>query len=250
MIRTIIVEDEKKGLEALEKLIQQFCPELEIVDSATTVADGLKSILKNDPDLVFLDISMPDGQGYEILQLIKDRRFEVVFTTAHNFYATKAFEFAALYYLLKPIGGEDLLKAVKRFNGRSQTRFSQQHFEVLNNGLQNRYDKLAIPTLDGVTFVKVDEIVRCEAEQSYTVFHFLDTKKIITSKALGKYETLLQDLGFFRVHDKHIINLKHVKKYTRGKGGEILMSDESTIPVSSRKKADFLQNISEFTRKA
>jgi two-component system LytT family response regulator len=243
MIRALIVEDEVKSAAMLENLLHEYCPNVKVAGKAHSVKESLRAIERESPDLVFLDISLPDGDGFEILEQAGNRDFQVIFTTAYQEYAIKAYEFAAVHYLLKPINEQELQKAVERLRHlNSRTNTGQR--EVLMNGLNNFYSKIALPSHEGILFVDVNEIIRCEAINSYTIFYLTDKSQVVVTKTLRKYESLLSESGFLRVHDKHLVNMRHIWRYVRGKGGNIIMFDGFSVDVSARKKEEFLARIS------
>ena len=251
MLKALIVDDEIKNRETLDKMLSQFCPEVELVDKVNSVAAALESISFHQPDLVFLDIEMPGGNGFQLLEQLEQPGFEVVFTTAHADYAIKAIKFAALDYLLKPINIKELKAAVekaveKRAGGESQQNVTEKKYEVLKNNIGTddfKFTKIALPTLDGIDFIEVDEILRCEASRSYSNFYLRDGSKIVVSKALKEFEDLLTECNFFRVHKSNMINLQYITKYVKGKGGYVVMEDGSNVDVSVRRKEDLLKKL-------
>jgi len=247
MLKTIIVEDEEKARLNLKRLLQEYCNNVEIIDMLDGVAPGIKSIKKHNPDLVFLDVKMRGETGFDLLEQIDDIKFEVIFTTAHNEYALKAFKFSAIHYLLKPIDIDLLVNAVNRVEEMQKQKFDTAHFNIAIENLKeqkNTFRKIALPTNDGLVFIQIEEIIRCESEDNYTYFFLANETRILVSKTIKHYEELLAEHNFFRVHQSHLINLNHIKKYHKGEGGYAIMADESTIPVSRRKKNLFLSNLS------
>ena len=187
---------------------------------------------------------MPPGNGFEVLEQIEDKNFEVIFTTAFDQYAIKAIKFSALDFLLKPFGVDDLRDALMRYDEKILKDKSQKQFEVLLYNLKNVSDpakKIALPTLNGFNIVSLSEIIRCQADNNYTDFYFTNKPKSVISKPLKDFDELLEDHQFFRVHQSHLINLHHVQNYTKGEGGTVKMSDGSEIEVSRRKKDEFLK---------
>lgn len=247
MITALLVDDESRSQATLTRLLTEYCPEIHITGTAGSVAEGVRAIDRLRPEIVFLDIALPDGDGFNLLDELPEKNFEVIFTTAHHEFATRAFELAALHYLLKPINPEELRKAVARYNRMHSREKQHQQYDIFRKGLNNQFQKIALPSLEGITFIDLRNIIRCEASESYTIFHLEDKSRIVVSKSLNKYEKLLSDSFFYRIHDKHLINLHHVKKYVRGKGGNVLLTDGFSADVSVRRKEDFLQRIAELT---
>lgn len=246
MKKVVIVDDENGARELLAKLIQQNFKELEIIDKCDGISSAFKSINKNKPDLVFLDIEMPMGTGFELLSKFDNINFDVIFVTAYNEYAIQAIKFSALDYILKPIDIDDLTQAVNKFLSQKSDSIDAK-IEALLSNIDGavKHKKIVIADSDGLVFLKPEEIVRCESDGNYTQIHLLNNKKITSSKTLGDYESFLVEQGFFRIHRSHIINLEHIKKFLKEDGGTILMSDDSKLEVSRRKKTEFLKLFTE-----
>lgn len=245
MINAVIIDDEEISRKTLKNLISEYFSEITVVGMAASVQEGIAKINQHHPDLVFLDIAMPDGDGFEVIEKTMGIPYQTIFITAHHDYAIKAFEFAALHYLLKPINIEELEHAIARFRDVKIKEAFTQRFEILKQGFNNSFKKIALPTNDSILFIELASIIRCEASHNYTVFHLKNKEHVVMSKSLFNYENLLEPFNFFRVHDKHLINMKYVTKYIRGKGGSAIMEDGSEIEISTRKKEDFLRKISE-----
>jgi len=243
LIQAIIVDDEDNSLEALAILLQKYCPDVQIIGSAQTVASAIELIDNVKPELVFLDIALPDGQGFEVLEEVGYTGFEVIFTTAYDQYALKAFDFSALDYLLKPISAEKLQQAVERFEKIRKDENYVDRVSVLKDSLANHNERIILSSMDGFDVYKISDIVRCEANGSYTTFYIKGGVRIITSKTLNNFERLLADLSFVRVHSKHLINLEYVKKYISGRGGYIVFEDGTQVDVSERKKKEFIMRM-------
>lgn len=245
MIKAIIVDDEKKFSDSLNEMITEiFQDKLVVLARCKSVKEAVHAIKIHRPHLVFLDIEMPPGNGFQVLEQIEDKNFEVIFTTAFDQYAVKAIKFSALDFLLKPFGVDDLSAALKRYDEKTLKDKTQKQYEVLLHNLKNVSDparKIALPTLNGFSVVSLSEIVRCQADNNYTDFHFTNKTKNVISKPLKEFEELLEEHHFFRVHQSHLINLRHVVNYTKGEGGTVRMSDGSEIEVSRRKKDEFLK---------
>lgn len=244
-IRTIIVDDEKSSLIILQKLLEKNCDNIEIIATGQSVEEGIKIIEEHNPDLVFLDINMPDGDGFEILEKIENITFEIIFTTAYDKYAIKAFEFAALHYLLKPIKAEELIEAVERYELHKNENLSEK-IEVLSNNLNKNLDRLILPASNGMSIIQLDDILRCESSNNYTTFYLTNNDKIMVSKSINNYEKILAESHFCRIHNQHIVNLKYIKKYVKGRGGYVTLINDKQVDVSEGRKKEFLQKLNEF----
>ncbi|MBI1184279.1 response regulator [bacterium] len=242
MFKAVIIDDEKRSRESLEMLVKDQCKNVEILALAESVATGVEAINQHKPNLIFLDIELQDGTGFELLEKVTWNSFHVIFTTAFENYALRALKLSAVDYLLKPINPEDLQKAVAKAEELLSKESSNRNFELLLQNLQstNGRHKIALPSSDGLTFINVQDIIRCQADGSYTHFFLKDHKKILVSKKIKEYEELLTPYGFVRVHHSHLINLNEVAKYVRGDGGYVVMTDGETVYVSKRKKEDFM----------
>jgi two-component system, LytTR family, response regulator len=247
MIKAIIVDDEKKSRITLENLLHQNCQNVMIMDLCESVETALNAIDKHSPDLVFLDIEMPFQNGFALLEKIKVPSFEIIFTTAYDHYAIKAIRFSALDYLLKPIDVDELKSAIEKVENKRANKKNQIHdYEMLlsNLKIKSRSAKIAVPTFDGLQMLGAEEIIKCTAHESYTEISLCNGSKIMVSRLLKEYEDLLSDLNFFRIHNSCLVNLTHVKKYIKGEGGYVLMSDGASCEVSRRKKTELLSRLS------
>lgn len=249
MIHSIIIDDEASCINRLEGLLQQHAGSLVHNEkSCRTFEDGINAITQLRPDLIFLDIQIHDKTGFDLLRQVGQTNFELIFTTAYEQYAIQAFKFSAMDYLLKPVDKEDLLQAIQKVNSKRMKENNAEKLDVLLHNIKNisgQSKKIVVPTISGVTVLSVNEIIRCEARINYTTIFLKDKQKIMVARTLKEFEELLKDHYFFRVHQSHLINLYCVKSYHKGKGGSILMTDNSTIEVSSRRKADFLKQLAE-----
>jgi two-component system LytT family response regulator len=245
MIRSVIIDDELKSRESLKILLTDFCEDVEVAATCQNVAEGIEAIHQYKPDVVFLDIQMQRETGFDLLSKVKPVDFEVIFTTAHSEYAIKAFKFSAIDYLLKPIDIEELKKALfkveRKMNGSISDRLEQLIHNLKPSTNQNF--KLALPTSDGLIFVKIEDIIYCEASSNYTMIFTNDGKKHVISRTLKEYEDLLAEHNFFRIHNSHLINLGLIKKYVRGDGGYVIMNNDVSLDVSKRKKEAFLSRL-------
>ncbi|MGB1216264.1 MAG: LytR/AlgR family response regulator transcription factor, partial [Saprospiraceae bacterium] len=217
-----------------------------IIGEADDVAPAIHLIQSQNPDLVLLDIEMPNGTGFDVLQALGEVNFEVVFITAHDRYALRAIKFCCLDYILKPVDIKELIQAVHRASEKLKERNSTENFSHLLSNIQDKnpkQHKIALPTQEGLVFIKVDDIMRCEADGSYTRIILKDKSKIIATRKIKGFEELLTDYHFFRVHRSHLVNLEYIEKYHKGEGGYIIMSDGTSVDVSRRKKDEFLEQL-------
>lgn len=242
-IKAVIVEDEARSVASLKKLLDDYCPEVELIGEATTVNQAIDRINNLKPQLVFLDIALPDGDGFEVLERIPDKTFQVIFITAYDKYAVRAFEFSALHYLLKPISSDELKNAIKRFWSKGDQKDQDKQLAVLSENLNVKSKKLILPTSDGLSIIKLNELIRCEASRNYTTCYLSHNREQIVSKPLGIFEDILSDFHFVRVHNTHLVNLKYVNKYIKGKGGIVIMKDRTEIHVSKTRKNEFLEEL-------
>ncbi len=250
-ISTVLIDDDKSILLALRTLLEQKHGDLiEVVGTAGTVSDGLELMLEVEPELVFLDISMPDGEGFDLLDKLESHHldFEVIFITAHDQFALKAFDFAALDYILKPFNTDDISNALDRVRRIRQPRELEEKVNIFRQAKNAEYEKIIIPSSEGLHVINIDNIIRLEANDTYTFFFLNDGHKLLASKPLSNFERLLEGLNFQRIHSKNLINLKYIKRYVKGKGGYVIMSDGTEVEVSVRKKAEFLNALKSFAR--
>mgnify|MGYP001193122223 CR=1 FL=1 len=240
MIKALIVDDKTAPIELLRWLIKENCPDITSVVSAISVQEALPLIENYEPDLVFLDIQMPQQSGFDLLSSVRNWNFEVVFTTAYNEYAIQAIRFSALDYLLKPVQPDELIKAVERF--KAKRIYAPAGEELYRNFLQNvatPKKSLALPGVNDIQYVELEDIVRLQAERNYTKFFFSNKKEFLSAKTLKEYEELLTGSGFIRVHRTHLVNTRYIKLYDRE--GILRLKDDSEVEVSRRKK-DLLLN--------
>lgn len=238
MYKTLLIDDEPAARINLRQLIETHCPSIKIAAEGTHVAEGIRLIEQHKPDLVFLDVQMPDGTGFDLLSQLTEVQFRVVFVSAYDTFAINAFRYSAVDYLLKPVSPELLVAAVEKVHKPDENR--QQKIKILL-GNSRQIEKLALPSLDEVYFVKPDDIVRCQSDNNYTRFFLRQGQVILVSRTLKDYEELLEPLGFFRIHKSDVINLKYISKYKRGEGGTVTLDDGTQLEVSRRRKDDFLK---------
>jgi two-component system LytT family response regulator len=250
MIRSIIVDDEPDAVKFIRSLVEEYCDEVAVVDTAGNAAEGVKKIQEHKPDLVFLDVEMPHGSGFDLLASFPKKSFDVIFITAFNHYAIRAIKFSAVDYILKPININEFVSAVRKVKDRRSDRSYENvdYQKLLENLRTGQPSKLAIPTSEGMEYLATKEIIRIEADRSYSWFYLKDGKKHLVSRNLKEYQELLGDQDFFRPHNSHLINLHHVSKYIRQEGGYIIMSDESSVPLSRGKKDLFLTYMSKISK--
>jgi two-component system, LytTR family, response regulator len=244
IIQAIIIDDEHDGREALRIALERYFPDINVKRICESPDQGMEAIKTLKPDLVFLDVQMPHLSGFDLLKKVSPFDFEVIFVTAHDQYAIKAIRFSALDYLLKPVDIDDLRAAIQKVKERLEHKnTSQQYQSVLHNAQQNngKIDRLAVPTQDGIEFFHTADIVYCEAQGSYTNILLKGKNKALVSRNLKDFENLLSDSGFCRVHHSFLINMSHVRKYVKGEGGYVVMTDDHYVDVSRRKKDEFLK---------
>lgn len=245
-MKCIIIDDETHCIKTLTNLLETNFSEVKILASCTESPKAYDLILKYKPDFIFLDIEMPLLNGFDLISKFEHIDFDVIFTTAYDSYAIKAIKYSALDYLLKPISKEDLAAAIEKIRSK-QSSISQTQIRMAS-AVHNRQlpDTIALPTTDGLIFTPVDDIVYCMADGGYTRMYMGDKSEMLLSKTLGDVDELLGDYHFFRIHHSTLINLKKVKKYIRGEGGEVIMSNGQNLPVARTRKTDFLNVFTRF----
>ncbi len=246
-MKTLIIDDERQAISALKADIKFHCSDLEIVGEACSVKDAIVKIKTLNPDLIFLDIQLTDGTGFDILDAIDKRRLKVIFTTAYSQFAIKAIKFSALDYLLKPIDAEELIEAVKRAKEYTVPLQAPEQYDILKQQvdlIQAGEKKIVLKDSKSIYFIKVADIMRCEANGSYTDVYSVGTPKIIVSKPLKELETMLESYGFIRIHHSHLVNLHQVKRVDKADGGTLHLNDGSSLPISQRKWEQVMQLLS------
>ncbi|WP_276483398.1 LytR/AlgR family response regulator transcription factor [Paraflavitalea pollutisoli] len=234
-LNAVIIEDELPNLENLLGLLRDWCPDVRVVASAGTVATGIEAIQKHSPALVFLDIQLQEGTGFDVLKAFDTADFEVIFITAYDQYGIQAIKFAALDYLLKPVDIPELQTAVGKAQDRIGARQKNEQLEHLIRMIRvpgNDQPRLALPTLQETRYVRVEEIIRCEASDNYTRFYLKQEAPVVVAKTLKEYVGLLKDYDFHRVHQSHLVNFRYVKSLLREDGGVLLLEDGTKVPVS------------------
>lgn len=244
MIKAVIIDDIEQARITLKKDFETYVPDIEVIGEASGVVEGVKLLRQVHPDVVFLDIQMQDGSGFDLLDLIQEINFRIIFITASDAHAIKAFRYAAIDYLLKPVDPDELTLAVEKL--REKTSSENEKYKLLNETLKSgnkQQSKLALHTQEKIHVVNIADIVRCESNVNYTEFHFTDGKKLMVTKTLKEFEDLLTDHGFFRVHQSHLINTAFIREFIKTDGGSIRMENNHIIPVSTRKRTQVLEMI-------
>ena len=245
MVTATIVDDEPLSCESLATLLEQYCPAVKVLDICYSASAALKCIQKNPPQILFLDIEMPQMNGFELLEKLPEINFQLIFTTSYDQYAIKAIRFSALDYLLKPIEREELQKAVQKTLRQLEHPFPQQ-IEILLQKLNHptiSLNKVAIPTMEGLQMIFIESVISCTADSNYTTLFLKNKQKITASRTLKEIEEMLEDYSFARVHHSFVVNLNEVEKYVKGEGGYLIMSDGSTIDVSRNRKEMVLKKL-------
>ncbi len=244
MLRSIIVEDEKPNARLLKNLLEKYCPEIELVGICHSVKEALQDIPVLQPDLVFMDVMLTDGNAFDILTELEKINFKIIFTSAYNDFAVKAIKFSALDYIVKPVNITELKEAVQKAVENISKKDEPKQYEILLqnvNSPSGKLQKIALPTLEGHVFIHLDSIIRCEADGSYTNFFMESKVKLVVSKPIKEFDNLLSSQNFFRVHNSHLINISHIQKYMKGTGGYVVMDDGAMVEVAVRRKEEFLK---------
>jgi two-component system, LytTR family, response regulator len=246
-MKAIIVDDEPGGVRTLQNLLAEHCPQVQVVATCSNATSAIAQIQLHKPNVLFLDIHMPGKSGLDLLAELDRSDFEVVFVTAYNEYLLQALRYSATDYLLKPVDEDELAAAVLRVQKRLAIGRTQNLTDALLHNLSNASTpadmRLCLPTLKGFTVSKLDDIIYVEAERAYTIFYFVNGKKVTVSRPLQDYEELLKNTSFFRVHKSFLVNLVHVSEYKKGDGGFVVMSNGAQLEVSRRRKDVFLEKV-------
>lgn len=246
MIKAVIIEDEINGLNNLQNLLAEHCADVEVIGTAGTVDEGYELLTNANvkPDVAFLDISLPDGLVFKILNRLRPINFEIIFVTAYEDYAIKACEYSSIGYVLKPIDPDILVEAVTRIRPKESSK-TDRRLDIFQNYLNNpnAFTKMSISALDGIYFVNIKDIVRFEAEDNYTHIFLNNGERITASKTIKAYEDMLTPFNFYRVHKRHVINLNYMRKFVKGDGGYLIMDDEIKIEVSRRRRPAFMEQM-------
>ena len=245
MYHTIIIDDDQLARKGLRRILEYNFEEIEIMGEGNSVSSGLSLIKEFDPDLVFLDIEMPDGTGFRLLEQLPKVNFKVVFTTSYSDYAIAAFKYSAFDYIVKPV----LIENVRSIMSRIQeipVMLEKQRIEVLRNNLTHTNDEdatIALPEINGFSIIRIKDIIRCEGERNYSRIFFNDGKSVLISRTLLEFDNMLVPHGFFRIHRSHLISLRNVNRYLKSDGGVIEMVDKTQLPVSPKFKDELLNRI-------
>ncbi|MBC8475068.1 MAG: response regulator transcription factor [Bacteroidetes bacterium] len=249
-LKALIVDDEFNARNNLKILIDEFCPELKIVGLVESAEEARIIIEKEKPDVVFLDIAMPKEDGFSLLKSYENRDFSVVFTTAYNEYALKAFKENAIDYLEKPISIDDLQKAVQKVlkvHGSNDQRTPAEVSELVDEAMEGKNDRISIPTRDGYVIIRNTDIIHLEASDNYTMIYLIDGSRHLSSKNIKVYEENLNQEVFFRTHKSHIINVEHhLKEFSRSEGNMAILTNGINVPIARRKMSNFLSRINTF----
>ncbi|MBX7225764.1 MAG: LytTR family DNA-binding domain-containing protein [Chitinophagales bacterium] len=241
-LKAILVDDFEHARLTLKKDLQVYAPQVEVIGEAGGVIEAAKLLKKKRPDVLFLDIQMQDGNGFDLLDVLEEINFKIIFITASDAYAIKAFKYAAIDYLLKPVDPDELVSAINKLKITPENE--QAKYDLFKKQLQPKavHNKLALNTMDRIFIVNIADIIRCESEVNYTIFHFKDKPKLIVTKTLKEYEDILKDHGFFRVHQSHLVNTACIKAFIKTED-VLVLQDETQVPVSSRKRTEVLKMI-------
>lgn len=247
MIKALIIDDEQHCINRLSVLIEEhFSQTIQVAGSFQTVEEAVIGIRKIQPDLIFLDVQIGDKSGFDLLKQLNDINFEIIFTTAYEKYAVQAFRFSALDYLLKPVDADDLKAAIHKLKELRSRKDTAGRLDVLFHNMKNLQGsskRICVPVVNGMVFLQVNDIVRCQSDINYTTIFLKDGKSLVVAKTLKDFEAMLSEYNFFRVHNSHMINLNYIKSYNKGKGGYITMTDNSSVEVSTRRKEEFLKKL-------
>ncbi len=242
MIRTIIIDDEKNARVTLRSLLNTFSTKIQVIGEASNLETAIELIKRSSPDLIFLDIQLKKATGFDLLQYLPNLKAEVIFVTAYDNYAIKAFQMAAFGYLLKPVQLSELSNVIQRFEARQKQQYSINQTQILiENFDENRIKKLVIQNVNGFKVLPLEKILYLQGETNYTRFFLVNNEKVLVSKTLKEYENLLSDYGFFRIHQSYIINLSFVGEYIKGDGGTVVMENGKHLNLSRRRKQQFLK---------
>ena len=249
MIRCVLVDDEADSLEVMEMLLKTYCPQVKVEAVCNTAEKGIAAINQFRPDVVFLDIEMPNMNGFDMLEKFDELFFDVVFITAYHQFAIKAFRYSALNYLLKPVDPDDLVETIKRIEKKKSSPLKEQMellMQTVRSGGNQTIPRIALTTSEGLLFVNTADIIFCESDSNYTKVVLEDKKKILVSKPLKEIDDTLSGNDFYRIHNSFLINLNHINKYVRGDGGYVVMDDGTPVSISRTRKQEFVELFSKF----
>ncbi len=232
MIKAVIIDDEPEAIRGMSSLLELFCPEIQLIGTANSVKEGITTILESEPNLVFLDVQMKDGNGFDLLGGLQQRNFHTIFVTAHDRYAIKALRFNAMDYLLKPVDPEELVQAVNRLKHSDLPNYTH----LLEGAESGNFDRIAVPDSKGTNYIALKQICRLEASNNYTYIHLLNDKPRLVSKTIKSFEELLPEDVFIRCHQSHIVNIQYVVSFERTENAQLTLQDKTIIPVSRAKR--------------
>ncbi len=244
MFKTIIVDEDIKIVQALKKLLIEHCPMIELVGEARSLPVAFKLIQKIKPALVILDVVISKQSTFQLLDKLKDNHIEFVFISAHEKYSYKAIKYNAIDYLIKPVNLAQVKVAMDKAIKKISEKQVNHHLSLMIaniKSVQSQFQKIAVPTLEGFIFVLIDDIIRCEAKGVYTYIYTTKKERIIASKNIKEYEEFLPQKKFFRIHNSHLVNINRMLRYSKGRGGMVVMEDGTQIEVATRRKSDFLE---------
>jgi two-component system LytT family response regulator len=246
MIKALIIDDELSARESLIKVLNLYCENITVVAVGSSVEDAIDLIYRFSPDIVFLDIEMPNGNGFTLFEKIKQPSFETIFTTAYEEFAIKAFRISALDYLTKPIDFRQLQEAIGKYRQKQKIGIREQRFELLIENMTNRpseFNKIVLPDYEGYSMINISDIIYCQADGSYTHIYLLNGKKLTTSKLLKSIEELLPNETFFRIHKSYLVNLNLIKRYIKVDGNQVVLENNVKLDVSDRNRKEFLDKL-------
>lgn len=246
-LTAILVDDMPNALQLLQTDIQQYHPEIEIIATAKSVVEAAKVLRKQEPDILFLDIMLGDGTGFDVLEIFPDLKSKIIFVTASDEFAIRAFKFAAIDYVLKPYSEDDLSQAISK--AKNQIQPNNERLTILKDTLSTpnvKPKKISLHTLEKIIIVDLDEIVRCESDSNNTIFYLENETKIFVTKTLKYFADLLKSYNFIRVHQSHLVNLQFIKEFIKSDGGYLLLKNKKTVPVSVRKKAEVIDTLNKY----
>lgn len=250
MLSAILVDDMPAALDMLAHDIEARHPEIEIIGTAQSVVEAAKLIRKKEPDILFLDIMLGDGSGFDILEILPDLKSKIIFVTASDQFAIRAFKFAAIDYVLKPYSPEELAQAIAK--AKEQIHPNQERLDILKHTLSapnQKPQKISLHTLDKIIIVSLDEIVRCESDSNNTLFYFHNSDKIFVTRTLKYFSDMLKDYQFLRVHQRHLVNLQYIDAFIKTDGGYLMLKNGDSVPVSVRKKTEVMEILSSIHKK-
>lgn len=241
-MRTVIIDDEPKSRQTISNFIAKYATDLQIIGQADCVEKGVALIESEKPELVFLDIQMPDGTGFDLLGQVMFNDFKLIFCTSYDQYAIKAFRFSAIDYLLKPLDPDIFVAAIKKISGEDGAQMKDKLEVLIAN--KSDFSRIALHSFEGINLVNINDIIRCESSGNYTRFIIKNQPNLLVTKTLKEFDEILSNQGFIRIHKSFLVNINHITKYVKGEGGWVIMSDDSKIEVSRRKKDRLLQILS------